>query len=144
MLNFGQDGCAQVRRDMLTELNNFSQLYEGVYEIFERLEEIRYALNHFDGGAPYDKWMVMTDVRYLISFHYNMVLFLLSRLQCLIFLSLRTEPLPPTASRYIVIGFVNDNHFIDVSVTPRSHGYGDVTKTYIRRSKIPSCIYTKH
>ena len=29
-------------------------------------------------------------------------------------------------------------------VTPRSRGYGDVTATYIRRSKIPSRIYAKH
>ena len=29
-------------------------------------------------------------------------------------------------------------------VTPRSHGYGDVTATYIRRSEVPSCIYAKH
>ena len=27
---------------------------------------------------------------------------------------------------------------------PRSRGYGDVTATYIRRSKIPSRTYTKH
>jgi len=31
-----------------------------------------------------------------------------------------------------------------VIVTSRSGGYGDVTATYIRRSKIPSCIYAKH
>jgi len=29
-------------------------------------------------------------------------------------------------------------------VTPRSYGYEDVTVTYIRRLKIPSCIYAKH
>jgi len=29
-------------------------------------------------------------------------------------------------------------------VTPRSRGYGDVSVTYIRRSKISSCIYAKH
>ena len=29
-------------------------------------------------------------------------------------------------------------------VTPRSRGYGDVTATYIRKSKIPPRIYTKH
>ena len=29
-------------------------------------------------------------------------------------------------------------------VAPRSGGYGDVTTTYIRRSEIPSRIYTKH
>jgi len=27
---------------------------------------------------------------------------------------------------------------------PRSHGYGDITATYIRRSDIPSRIYVKH
>jgi len=31
-----------------------------------------------------------------------------------------------------------------LSVTSWSHGYGDVTMTYIRRSEIPSYIYTKH
>ena len=30
-----------------------------------------------------------------------------------------------------------------MSVTPRSHGYGDVTATYIRRAEIPSHIYAK-
>ena len=30
------------------------------------------------------------------------------------------------------------------AVTPRSHGYGNVTATYIRRSEIPSRIYAKH
>ena len=30
------------------------------------------------------------------------------------------------------------------AVTPRSGGYGNVTETYIRRSKIPSRIYAKH
>ena len=30
------------------------------------------------------------------------------------------------------------------NVTPWSHGYGDITATYIRRSKIPLRIYAKH
>ena len=29
-------------------------------------------------------------------------------------------------------------------VTPRSHGYGDVTATYIRRSEMPSRVYAKY
>ena len=32
----------------------------------------------------------------------------------------------------------------DISVMSRSHGYGDVTATYIRRAEIPSHIYAKH
>ena len=30
------------------------------------------------------------------------------------------------------------------TVSPRSHGHGDITATYIRRAKIPSYIYAKH
>ena len=33
---------------------------------------------------------------------------------------------------------------LSLCVTPRSDGYGDVTATYIRRSEIPSRIYTKY
>ena len=29
-------------------------------------------------------------------------------------------------------------------VTPRFHGYGDVTATYIRKSEVPYRIYAKH
>ena len=40
LLDFGEDGWAQVRRDILTELNAFPYLYECVLRGFERLEEI--------------------------------------------------------------------------------------------------------
>ena len=33
---------------------------------------------------------------------------------------------------------------LGVAVTPRFHGYGDVTATYIRKSEVPSRIYAKH
>ena len=75
MLDFGENGWVQVRHNMLAELNDFQQLYEGVYGSSERLEGIRYALNHFDGGTQYDKLTVIPDMG---SSHYNVVLFLLS------------------------------------------------------------------
>ena len=34
--------------------------------------------------------------------------------------------------------------YVKPIVTPRSHGYGDVTATYIRKSEVPSRIYAKH
>ena len=58
--------------------------------------------------------MVMPEIGYLISSHYNVVLLLLSMHQSLTFLPLRTEPIPPAARRNIAIGFVNNNHFIEV------------------------------
>jgi len=33
---------------------------------------------------------------------------------------------------------------LQVPVTPRFHGYGDVTATYIRKFEVPSRIYAKH
>ena len=45
-----------------------------MYISAEHVEEIILMLNHFEGGAPYDKWMVMPEIGYLISSHYNMVL----------------------------------------------------------------------
>ena len=90
MLDFGEDIWDQVRRDMLAELEDFSHLYEGVYGKSECLEEIRHTLNHFDGGAPYDKWIMISDIGYLISSHYNVILSLRSRPQCLTFFPLRT------------------------------------------------------
>ena len=67
MLDFDENGWVQVRRGMLGELNAFSHLCEDIYQRSERLKEIWHALNHFDGRVPYDKWMVMRDMGYLIS-----------------------------------------------------------------------------
>ena len=46
--------------------------------------------------------------------------------------------------RWTLLGllFLEGKHL--TIVMPRSHGYGDVTATYIRRSEIPSHIYAKH
>jgi len=44
------------------EMNAYTQLYESVYGSAKRVEEITRSLNHFEGGAPYDKWMVIPDI----------------------------------------------------------------------------------
>ena len=115
LLGFEEDGWAQIRRDMLQEINAYAHLYLGVYRSAECVKEIRQSLNHFEGGAPYAKWMVMPDMRYLIASHYNVVFILLSLHQCLTFLPLRTEPVPQTAHRSISVEFLNNNHFVGVS-----------------------------
>ena len=85
-----------------------------MYGSAQCLEEIRQSLNHFDGGASYDHWMVTLEIEYPISSHYNVVLLLLSMYQSLTFLLLRTEPISLAARQNIVIGFVNNNHFIEI------------------------------
>ena len=69
LLGIGEDRSAQVRRDLLKETHVYAQLYESVYNRVERVEEIRHSLNHFEGGASYDYWMVIPEMRYLISSH---------------------------------------------------------------------------
>ena len=78
MLGFGEDRWPQMRRDLLSEMHLYAQLYRSVYGSAQRLEEITQSLNHFEGGASYDHWMVMPEIGYLISSYYNVVLLLLS------------------------------------------------------------------
>ena len=66
LLSFGEVGWAQIRYDMLQEINAYAHLYLGVYESAERVKEIRQSLNHFEGGAPYAK--VKDHARYGISY----------------------------------------------------------------------------
>ena len=77
------------------------------------MEEIRYSLSHFDGATSY-KWMIIPEMRFLISSHYKVVLFFLLRLQSLTFLPLRTTLIPIVARQFISIGFVKTNHFIEL------------------------------
>ena len=58
---------------MLQEINAYAQLYLGFYRSAERVKEIRQSLIHFEGGAPYAKWMAMPDMGYLIASQYNVV-----------------------------------------------------------------------
>ena len=78
-LDFGEVRWTQVRRDLFQELNCYPH-YEGVYDSCQCVEEIRYSLSHFDGIALYVKWMIMPEMGFFISFHYNMVLFFWSQL----------------------------------------------------------------
>ena len=112
MLDFGEDIWAQIRCDMLQEINAYTHIYLGVYGTAEHVEEIRQSLIHLEGGAPYAKWMIMPDIRYLIASHYNVVLILLSLHQYLTFLLLRTELVPQIAHRSISVEFVNNNNFM--------------------------------
>ena len=71
LLDFGEAGWTQVRRDLFGELNCYPHLCEGIYENCQRVEKIRNSLSHFDGIAPYDKWMIMPEMRFSVSSHYN-------------------------------------------------------------------------
>jgi len=62
-----------------------------------------------------DKWMNITDMRYVIASRYNMIVVSLSQQQSMTFFPLRSQP-PPDSSvhRVICIGQVYGNHFVQV------------------------------
>ncbi|KAJ4715734.1 Calmodulin-binding transcription activator [Melia azedarach] len=65
-----------------------------------------------------DGWMTMPDMGHLIASVYNVALFHLSIQQCLTFLPLRSVPVPTDSRKEIAIGFVNNNHFVEVFLLP--------------------------
>lgn len=116
MLGYGEAGWAQVRRGLLQEINTFDALYEGVFGCSERFLEIKQSLVHFEGAAPFNKWMTLPDMGYLIASYYNIVLFTISKNHSFTILPLRTPPFSNVSRRTFAIGFVNDNHFIEVFI----------------------------
>lgn len=72
LLDFGEAGWSQVRHDLLGELNAYPYLYEVYMEVISAWR--RYSLSHFDGTTSY-KWMIMPEMRFLISSHYKVILF---------------------------------------------------------------------
>ncbi|XP_057511590.1 protein NLP6-like [Actinidia eriantha] len=113
-----EDGWVQVRRDLLTELNSHVDDYKSMYEGQEMINELTHHLSWFDGLSGKDRWMTMPDMGHIIASCYNVVLYLLSHQQCLTFLPLRSVPIPAASRREIAIGFVNNNHFVEVFLLP--------------------------
>jgi len=62
-----------------------------------------------------DKWMDITDMGYVITSRYNIIVVLLSRQQSMTFFPLRSQP-PPNSfvHRMICVGHVFGNHFVQV------------------------------
>ncbi|XP_038680254.1 uncharacterized protein LOC119981269 [Tripterygium wilfordii] len=61
-----------------------------------------------------DCWMNIPDMGHLIASRYNIILHLISDVQSLTFLPLRSIPPPHAEHRAIIIGYVNGNHFVQV------------------------------
>lgn len=56
----------------------------------------------------------MPECIHLIVSHYDVILYYLGVHQCLTFLPLRSNPIPTAAQKEIAIGFVKENHFVQV------------------------------
>ncbi|XP_058217748.1 PKS-NRPS hybrid synthetase cheA-like [Rhododendron vialii] len=104
------------RNDLLLEVNNHYDLYEKITGI-GGANKLRYRLSFFqDGTAPEDRWMIFPDMGHVVASTYNVVVVLLSQLQCLTFLPLHSRPPSSDQIRVLGIGLVNGDHFVQVDL----------------------------
>ncbi|KAH1248332.1 hypothetical protein GmHk_06G018027 [Glycine max] len=116
LLGMGEDSWLLVRNELIKELGRWSHEYMNLFSGTERFEQLKLSLL-VDGFSKVsvDKWMDITDMRYVIASRYNIILVSLSRQQSMTFFPLRSQP-PPDSSghRIICVGHVFGNHFVHV------------------------------
>ncbi|KAJ4716771.1 FAR1-related sequence [Melia azedarach] len=120
LMDMGEDNWAQVRRDLVDELQSYYDEYTQLYGGADRAQELLHTLSCFESHAGIEHWMAMPDTGHLIASRYNIVLLLLSQKQCHTFLPLRSVPLPRTSHKIIAIGFINECHYVKVFMHPGS------------------------
>ncbi|XP_038720028.1 uncharacterized protein LOC120012663 [Tripterygium wilfordii] len=115
-LEGGEFAWSSVRCDLMEEVRTFWEEYVSLFGSYERACYIHNALVFFETNkpAPMDCWMNMPDMGHLIASRYNIILHLISDVQSLTFLPLRSIPPPHAEHRAITIGYVNGNHFVQV------------------------------
>ncbi|XP_038679431.1 uncharacterized protein LOC119980706 [Tripterygium wilfordii] len=118
LLGFGEDAWMHVHQNLIDELRTFWTEYVDLFGGYDRACSIDNSLNFWESyrAAPIQNWMMMHNMGHLIASSYNVILHLLSSEQCLTFLPLRSVPPPSHEHVTITIGFVNNNHFIQVTL----------------------------
>ncbi|KAK3185165.1 hypothetical protein Dsin_032451 [Dipteronia sinensis] len=120
LIGMGENNWAQVRRDLVDELQSHYDDYMRLYGGADRVHELLHSLSFFHSNPGSDHKMIMPDTGHIIASRYNVVLLHISQQQCLTFLPLRSVPLPCTSRKVIAIGFVNESHFVEVFMYPGS------------------------
>ncbi|KAH1229734.1 hypothetical protein GmHk_10G029403 [Glycine max] len=110
-----------MRNELIKELGKWSQDYIKLFGGTERFEQLRLSL-HVDrlSKVSVDKWMDITEMRYVIASRYNVILVSLSRQQNFTFFPLRSQPPPDSSThRMICVGHMFGNHFVQVYLKDR-------------------------
>ncbi|KAH1229380.1 hypothetical protein GmHk_10G029141 [Glycine max] len=100
-----------MHNELIKELGKWLQDYIKIFGGTERYEQLRLSL-HVDGlsKVSMDKWMDITNMRYVIASRYN----------SFTFFPLRSRPSADSAAhRIICVGHVHDSHFVQVFLKDR-------------------------
>ncbi|XP_028246872.1 uncharacterized protein LOC114424219 [Glycine soja] len=116
LLGIGEESWSLVRNHLHKELTSWSKMYINLVGGIERFEELKCSLLVDDlSKVTIDKWMNITDMRYVIASRYNVIVISLSRQQSMTFFPLRSQPpLDSSMHRVIYIDNVYGNHFVQV------------------------------
>ncbi|KAH1210660.1 hypothetical protein GmHk_15G044919 [Glycine max] len=109
IVDVGADGNCGYRA-VAGLLEDYIKLFGGT----DKFEDLRMPL-HVDGltMVTMDKWMDVTDMGYVITSRYNVILVSLSHQQSITLFPLRSQPLgDPSVHHIICIDHVYDNHFV--------------------------------
>ena len=117
-----QERWADVRQDLIDELNNNRQLY--INEMGEaRFNEINIRLDWFHGGCDIPWHFQFPDMGSLVATKYQRVFISYSSSGCLTYLPLECRsqmdsqaPDPPSTAQEWTIGHINNNHYIRLHV----------------------------
>ncbi|XP_019173927.1 PREDICTED: uncharacterized protein LOC109169514 [Ipomoea nil] len=117
-LGFKEDEWFKIRSNLIEELESHKMEYtnmfgtQGWYNVYNML-------NFFaqDRCAPVEHWMTMPEMGVLIASRYNVILHVLSMAGSTTYLPLRSSPPPWYEHVAIALGYVNNNHYVKVTLT---------------------------
>ena len=118
-LGLHEDAWATIRYNLIEELHTFRTQYVAIFDSDDQWTRVYNSLNFFalNRGAPIEHWMTMPNIGLLIASKFNVILHVLSAAQSFTYLPLRSAPPPSYQHVAIAIGYVNNNHYVQVALT---------------------------
>ncbi|KAI8565765.1 hypothetical protein RHMOL_Rhmol03G0286900 [Rhododendron molle] len=115
-----EDGWAQVRIDLIHEIEQNKDLYNALYPERGWANQLIRSLNWFEDSAPRDHWMDAMSMGVVIASAYNLVLHTFDPRpsSCFTHFPLRSPPVSIQERIEIAIARVGNNHFVQLFLQP--------------------------
>lgn len=115
-MGYGENEWVRVRDELLEELHTHTEHYMTIYQGTREYQDYEKCLQWCNESefAPQEHWLTMPNMGHLIASRYNCVVYFISNEISVTCLPLRTHPEPMAARKEFGIGFVNNNHFVQV------------------------------
>jgi hypothetical protein len=114
-----EEAWAQVRQDLIQEINQNRDLYNAVYPLENMADDVLRSLSYWMPTAPQPYWMECMSLGVVIASRYNIVLYTFDTSvgSCFTHLPLRSRPVSVQHRQEIAIARVN-NHFVQLFLHP--------------------------